>query len=74
MRTESDDEQRPEDAELLRWLVPDGSRVNAGDCVCEVETTKAVQEVQAPESGVLRQLKKVGERVSIGNPPFRIEA
>jgi pyruvate/2-oxoglutarate/acetoin dehydrogenase E1 component/pyruvate/2-oxoglutarate dehydrogenase complex dihydrolipoamide acyltransferase (E2) component len=38
---------------LLDWLAHDGERVRAGDVIAEIETSKAVQELAAPASGVI---------------------
>ncbi len=38
---------------LLRWLVDDGARASAGEAVLEVETSKAVQEIESPVDGWL---------------------
>jgi pyruvate/2-oxoglutarate dehydrogenase complex dihydrolipoamide acyltransferase (E2) component len=51
---------------LVRWTVPQHARVNAGDTVCEVETTKATAEVVSDRAGVLFQSAEVGSRVRIG--------
>lgn len=48
------------EAELTEWLAPDGARVTAGAAVAELSTAKAILEVAAPASGVLRQLVAVG--------------
>ena len=56
-----------------RWLVADGAWVEAGQCVCELETEKATQELETDEAGVLRHLKRERERLAEGEAPFRIE-
>lgn len=38
---------------LLEWKKEKGDKVSKGDIICEVETDKAVFQVEAPESGVL---------------------
>lgn len=48
---------------LLRWLVPDGGRVERGAPVLEIETEKAVSEIIAPVEGVLRHAAAVGDLV-----------
>lgn len=42
-----------ESAIILRWHVAVGDAVNRGDVICEVETDKAVVEVESTASGVL---------------------
>jgi pyruvate/2-oxoglutarate dehydrogenase complex dihydrolipoamide acyltransferase (E2) component len=39
---------------LLSWLVPDGEKVQKGQPIAEVETSKAVFEMEATEAGYLR--------------------
>ncbi|NOX67016.1 MAG: 2-oxo acid dehydrogenase subunit E2 [Chlorobi bacterium] len=38
---------------LLEWKKKKGDKVSKGDIICEVETDKAVFEVEAPEDGIL---------------------
>ncbi len=41
------------EATVVRWLKQEGDSVAKGEVLCEVETEKAVFEVEAPEDGVL---------------------
>jgi pyruvate/2-oxoglutarate dehydrogenase complex dihydrolipoamide acyltransferase (E2) component len=51
---------------IARWLKREGETVVAGETIVEVETAKAIQEVQAPVSGVLaRILIREGETVPV---------
>lgn len=53
---------------LLNWLKEEGDQVQAGDPLFEVETDKAVTEVEADASGVLRGLRfKAGDEIPIGS-------
>ena len=52
---------------LARWLKPDGSRVNAGDPLFELETDKASSVVPASTAGVLKIAVAEGETVAIGS-------
>ena len=45
---------------LVSWLFPDGSQVQIGDAIAEIETEKATNEIPAPASGVLRHAAAVG--------------
>jgi len=55
-----------EEGTVVEWLRSIGDRVTAGEVVVEIETAKAVQEIEAPASGVLSQiLVQVGETVSV---------
>jgi pyruvate/2-oxoglutarate dehydrogenase complex dihydrolipoamide acyltransferase (E2) component len=59
---------------LVKWVVEEGMRVTPGQLVCIVESEKATQAVEAPEGGILRQLKQEGDVIaSPHDAPFRIE-
>jgi pyruvate/2-oxoglutarate dehydrogenase complex dihydrolipoamide acyltransferase (E2) component len=45
-----------EEGTVVKWLKAVGDRVQKGEPLVEVETAKAVQEVEAPVSGILRQI------------------
>jgi pyruvate dehydrogenase E2 component (dihydrolipoamide acetyltransferase) len=52
---------------LVRWLVAPGERVERGQPLMEVETDKAVVEVEAPATGVLSQVSAAeGDEISVG--------
>jgi 2-oxoglutarate dehydrogenase E2 component (dihydrolipoamide succinyltransferase) len=51
---------------VSRWLKPDGSSVQAGEPLLELETDKATNVVPAPGSGVLKIGVPEGETVPIG--------
>ena len=58
-------------ATVERWLVQEGERVEQGQAICEVETDKALVQVEAPAAGTLRrQLIPAGTEV----PPLTIVA
>ena len=58
-------------ATVERWLVREGERVEQGQAICEVETDKALVQVEAPASGTLRrQLIAAGTEV----PPLTVVA
>jgi pyruvate/2-oxoglutarate dehydrogenase complex dihydrolipoamide acyltransferase (E2) component len=42
---------------ILRWLKPPGARVRKGEPLLEVETDKVTVEIEAPDDGVLGELK-----------------
>jgi 2-oxoglutarate dehydrogenase E2 component (dihydrolipoamide succinyltransferase) len=48
------------------WSKPDGSYVNAGDPLFEIETDKVTSEVVAESAGQLKHLAKAGDTVQIG--------
>ncbi len=49
-----------------KWLVDDGVTVTEGQLIYELEIEKAMVEVQAPASGILRQKAAVGESFAVG--------
>jgi pyruvate dehydrogenase E2 component (dihydrolipoamide acetyltransferase) len=56
------------EAEIVRWLVPEGGRVEADQPVVEVETDKAVVEIPSPYAGtVLRHGGTEGETIRVGS-------
>ena len=58
-----------EEGSVAKWLKQPGDHVESGDVIAEIETDKAVMELEAYESGVLQQvLVPEGEVVPIGQP------
>jgi pyruvate dehydrogenase E2 component (dihydrolipoamide acetyltransferase) len=58
-----------EEGSIQRWLRQPGDQIEIGDVIAEIETDKAVMELEAYESGVLQQiLVPEGEVVPIGQP------
>ena len=54
---------------VVRWLLPEGSDVEVGDAVAEIETDKAVVEFESTASGVLRKvLVPEGSTALVGDP------
>jgi pyruvate dehydrogenase E2 component (dihydrolipoamide acetyltransferase) len=53
------------DGKLLNWLKPAGAKVEAGDAVAEIETEKAVFELQAAVSGILHPVTEPGVEVPL---------
>lgn len=41
---------------IVRWLKNEGDIVSAGELIVEIETAKAVEEVEAPVSGILTKI------------------
>ena len=51
---------------VVRWLKREGESICKGEVLCEVETEKAVFEVESPVDGVLLKIvAREGERVPI---------
>jgi 2-oxoglutarate dehydrogenase E2 component (dihydrolipoamide succinyltransferase) len=55
-----------ESATLVAWIVGDGSRVEPGQVVAQIETSKAVVDVPAPSGGILHHVAAPGQDVAIG--------
>jgi len=56
-----------ETGKILRWLKAEGEMLNAGEPVMEIETDKAVLEIEAPASGKLANVSaREGEDVPVG--------
>jgi len=52
---------------VLRWIKVEGESVLAGEPILEIETDKAVVEIEAPASGVLARVSaQTGEDVPVG--------
>ena len=55
------------EAELIRWRVKPGDRVEEHQTLAEMETDKALVEVPSPWAGVIKELKgKEGEIINVG--------
>ena len=53
-----------EEGTIARWLKGVGDKVTEGEVIVEIETAKALQEVQAPASGTLAEIL-FGEGVTV---------
>jgi pyruvate/2-oxoglutarate dehydrogenase complex dihydrolipoamide acyltransferase (E2) component len=63
-----------EEGTIARWLKSVGQRVEKGEALVEVETEKALQEVEAPVSGtLLRILIPEGQTVPVNSTLAEIE-
>src|SRR5690348_15364661 len=61
------------EAVLLRWLKNDGEYVATDEPLAELETDKANVDIPAKTAGVLRQAKKPGDTVKVGETIARID-
>ncbi len=57
-----------ESAVVVRWYVEDRAEVAAGQPLAEIETSKAILDVEAPDAGVLLRLRDAGEQLEIDQP------
>jgi pyruvate dehydrogenase E2 component (dihydrolipoamide acetyltransferase) len=56
-----------ESGAISSWKVAEGDFVSEGDIIFEMETDKAMMEVEAPGTGVIRDLAQItGEPVAVG--------
>ena len=54
---------------IIEWKVVAGAPVRKGDILFDLETSKAVMEVESPGSGIIRQLTPItGEPIAVGTP------
>lgn len=62
------------EAELIRWLVKPGDRVEEHQTVAEMETDKALVEVPSPRDGVIKSLNgEVGQIMKVGEIAWTYE-
>lgn len=62
------------EATVVAWLFSEGARIRRGEPLVQVETDKAVEEMEAPNDGVLRRiLVAPGKKVAVGTPLAVIE-
>lgn len=56
-----------EEGTIAEWLIQEGQSFNKGDEVCEIETSKIVNVLEAPFSGTLRKIiAKEGDTLPVG--------
>lgn len=53
-------------AKFVEWLVDNGTEVKEGDVLYAIENDKAVEEVPAPASGVVKQTAVPDEEYEVG--------
>jgi 2-oxoisovalerate dehydrogenase E1 component len=60
------------EGKIVRWVRPEGARFSQGELIAEIETDKAVVEIEAPCTGVLAVIEqpagavvKMGERIGV---------
>jgi len=57
----------------VQWLKPDGATVAKDEALCLLETDKANVDLPSPAAGVLKQTRKAGETVNVGDAIGQIE-
>ncbi len=64
-----------DEGKVVRWLKGVGDQISRGDPLVEIETAKAMQEVEAPASGRLVQiLLQEGETAAVDTEIATIES
>src|SRR5947208_86170 len=58
---------------LVQWLKPEGATVAKDEALCLLETDKANVDLPSPAAGVLRQTRKPGDTVNVGDSIGQIE-
>ena len=60
---------------LVAWKVKAGDRVREGDILFDMETGKSTMEVEAPASGIIRDLTAVSDaEIAVGTPVAWIDS
>lgn len=63
-----------EEGKVIRWLKHEGDQVSEGEPIAEIETDKANVEMEAFDSGVMKQLMaKEGDSIPVGQPIAELE-
>ncbi|HUV08723.1 MAG TPA: biotin/lipoyl-containing protein [Spirochaetia bacterium] len=63
-----------EEGVVLSWKKQEGEAIEKGEIILEIETDKAVAEVESPASGVVKKiLVQEGETVPVNTPLAVIE-
>jgi acetyltransferase-like isoleucine patch superfamily enzyme len=57
-----------ESVSVVRWYVEDRATVTAGELLVEIETSKAILDVEAPSGGVLLRACEEGDQVKLDAP------
>ncbi len=56
-----------ETVRIISWKVVSGSQVEKEQFICEVETSKALMEIYAPDAGIVQYTAAVGDEVPVGS-------
>lgn len=54
---------------IAKWLVKEGDKVSAGDCLAEIETDKAIMELEALDEGIMGKIiyHEGSKKVAVNN-------
>jgi len=67
-------EDGDEKAQLIKWLVPEGTNVEEDDEVMELLTDKATFTVPSPATGKISYVAKEGDEVSVNTVLGTVES
>ncbi len=57
-----------DEVKILRWIKKEGEQVQKGEALLEVETDKVNVEIEAPESGLLEEIRvKEGDNATFNS-------
>ena len=57
-----------DEVKILRWIKKEGEPVQKGEALLEVETDKVNVEIEAPESGILEEIRvKEGDNATFNS-------
>ena len=56
-----------------RWLKEDGDTIEKGEAIVEITTEKLTNELEAPESGILKIIADEGEVIECGEEIAELE-
>ena len=45
-----------ETGKLINWLVEEGASIEKGDIIAEIETDKAVADIESPVAGIIQKI------------------
>ena len=63
------------EAEIAKWCVAEGEAITKGAVIVEVETAKAVEEIESPINGTLKEIiHQQGEMVEVNTTLALLEA
>ncbi len=63
-----------DEGRLISWKVKEGQKVNPGEVIAEIESDKAIMELQSFKSGVVKEIRaKEGDVVPVGEVIAKIE-
>ncbi|UPW20177.1 hypothetical protein M0C34_07915 [Agarivorans sp. TSD2052] len=56
------------EVKLVEWLIEDNCEIVEGQICLSLEGSKSIFDVEAPTTGILKQLESIGSQVQVGEP------